>query len=328
MGFFTFFKQPENMAARAILVLSATWLSAFILSGFSALPGPIQDRIFPGSIIPEVLLFSAAFTVLIPPAFIRLGLVFPHPKPILQRYPWIEYLPYGIGGIGMIAFLNGIYLFGWVWMAISVLVTILLLVHNAITMRDAVSRAQMGWGLGGMLLGLAVFFTTYIPVFLPVSPAVEAFFNALSSLSFNILGLALTIAILRYNLFDIEVIVRRTLQYGVLTFLLGLVYFGGVTLLQSVFTAITGQQSPLAVVLSTLVVAALFGAVRRWVQAFIDRRFYRQKYNADQAVASFSAAARSEFEVEALSIQLASAVKESLQPESVTLWLKDQEGKR
>jgi hypothetical protein len=129
------------------------------------------------------------------------------------------------------------------------------------------------------------------------------------------------IAILRSRLWDIDVLIRRTLVYGVLTGLLGLLYLGAVTVLQGVFASASGQSSTFAVVLSTLAIAALFNPLRTRIQAFIDRRFYRQKFNAEQALASFADAARSETDLAILSEQLVLLIKKTVQPEQVRLWL-------
>ena len=160
-------------------------------------------------------------------------------------------------------------------------------------MRDAVSRAQLRWGLGGMLAGFGLFLLTFIPVFFDVPGPVEGILNSLVPLGFAVMGVALGIAVLRYRLFDIDVIIRKTLVYSVLTVLLALVYFGVVILLQRLVGALTGiEQSTLAVVVSTLVIAALFTPLRRRIQDWIDRRFYRKKYNAQQVLAHFAVTAR------------------------------------
>ncbi len=135
----------------------------------------------------------------------------------------------------------------------------------------------------------------------------------------TLLPLAIGISILRYRLFDIDVIIRRTLQYTLLISLLALTYFGSIVLLQNLF--FSNQQSEIAIVLSTLAIVALFNPLRRRVQDFIDRRFFRKKYNAEQALAQFAVTARDEVDMDKLAAALIGVVQETMQPESVSLWL-------
>jgi hypothetical protein len=132
------------------------------------------------------------------------------------------------------------------------------------------------------------------------------------------------VALLHYRLYDLDVIIRRTLVYAALTLTLGLVFLGTVTILQLAFTAVSGERSAVATVISTLLIAALFTPLRRRIQRDIDRRFYRRKYNAEQAIERFAAAARSETDIDRLTAELLAVVGETMQPESVSLWLKPQ----
>jgi hypothetical protein len=132
------------------------------------------------------------------------------------------------------------------------------------------------------------------------------------------------IAILRYRLYDIDILINRTLVYGSLTLMLALVYFGGVAATQALFQALTDQQKlpQLVVVASTLLIAALFNPLRRRIQSFIDRRFYRRKYDARKTLEAFSAKLRDETDLEALNSELVGVVRKTMQPAHVSLWLR------
>jgi hypothetical protein len=139
-----------------------------------------------------------------------------------------------------------------------------------------------------------------------------------------VIPVAVGVAILRYRLYDIDLIINRTLVYGVLTATLVLLYVGGVATTEAVFRALTGEekQPQLAVVVSTLVIAALFNPLRRHIQSFIDRRFYRSKYDARKTLEGFSAQLRNETDLNALSDDLVGVVRETIQPAHVSLWLR------
>ena len=144
-----------------------------------------------------------------------------------------------------------------------------------------------------------------------------------STLTFVGLPIAVGIAILRYRLYDIDVVINRALVYGPLSAMLVLVYFGGVVGLQAAFRTLTGQQSTLAVVASTLTIAALFSPLRRRIQGFVDRRFYRSKYDAAKTLEALSAKLRDETDLEALRGDLIGVVTETMQPAHVGLWLRE-----
>jgi hypothetical protein len=140
--------------------------------------------------------------------------------------------------------------------------------------------------------------------------------------SFTAVPIAVGFAVLKYRLYDIDIIINRALVYGSLTLTLVALYFGGIVVLQRIFVTLTGQQSTLAVVASTLLIAALFTPLRRRIQAFIDRRFYRRKYDARKTLEAFSAKLRDETDLKALNSELVGVVRETMQPAHVSLWLR------
>jgi hypothetical protein len=136
--------------------------------------------------------------------------------------------------------------------------------------------------------------------------------------------IAIGIAILRYRLYEIDTLINRTLVCGSLTATLVAVYFGGIVVLQRIFVLLTGDKSTLAVVASTLLIAALFTPLRRRIQGFIDRRFYRSKYDAGKTLESFSAKLRDETDLDALNNDLVAVVSETMRPAHVSLWLRSE----
>jgi hypothetical protein len=192
----------------------------------------------------------------------------------------------------------------------------------------AIERQQIKW----LLFACGLFATIYVSGSFRTeeySRFNEVVDMLLFLLAMPMIPVTIAIAILRYRLWDIDVIIRKTLVYAALTATLALVFFGGVALLQGVVGRLTGtQDSPIVIVISTLLIAALFSPLRRRIQDFIDRRFYRRKYNADQALEDFAAIARNETDLDALTGKLVEMVQETMQPEQVSLWVKHQEGKR
>jgi hypothetical protein len=183
-----------------------------------------------------------------------------------------------------------------------------------------VERQQIKWfaysaALVGAGLGTSVFF--------PSGPAADLAF-LVGLLALGGLPVAAGIAILRYRLYNIDLIVNRTLVYGSLSLTLVGLYFGGIVLLQSAFVALTGEKSTLAVVASTLLIAALFNPLRRRVQQLVDRRFYRRKYDAQKTLEAFSARLREETDLGTLADDLVGVVGETMQPAHVSLWLRSE----
>jgi hypothetical protein len=159
---------------------------------------------------------------------------------------------------------------------------------------------------------------------LPLFPWWAEVLFSVAVLGFAGVPVAIGFAVMRYRLYDIDIIINRTLVYGSLTAMLVAIYFGGVAMMQALFRAFTGQeeQPQLAVVVSTLAIAALFNPLRKRIQSFIDRRFYRRKYDARKTVEAFSARLRDEMDLETLNRDLAGVIEETLQPAHVSLWLR------
>jgi Holliday junction resolvasome RuvABC ATP-dependent DNA helicase subunit len=189
-----------------------------------------------------------------------------------------------------------------------------------------VERQQTKWVVFGIVLGGAGLVGTMTLV--SVVPAIER-----SELLAQMIGTTLTagfpllvplsigVAMVRSGLYEIDVIINRTLVYGTLTATLVVVYLGCVIGLQYMLRALTVEGSNLTIVASTLLIAALFAPLRRRIQIFIDRRFYRSKYDARKTLEAFSAKLRDETNLQALEEDLVGVVRETMQPAYVSLWL-------
>jgi hypothetical protein len=333
VGFVLFFLRPNNRAARLLLVAGSSFAVIAKLGGAAI---TISLDFAP----PLTWLFNWAANFfwgwLFFPSLILLLLNFPLTLWPMTRFPrLVPALFYGIP-LGIMAYT--------LKTGDPNLATALLIVEAALILgtavaaiirvfrhrQDRVIRAQVSWvalGIGITMGG------TLVAYLLEYSGVIDV--NALNSplaviISWPValaLPICLAIAILRYRLFDIDVIIRKTLVYAVLTAVLALVYFGCVVLLQGLFEALTRQRSPLAIVASTLVIAALFTPLRRRVQDVIDRRLYRKKYDASQTLTAFAQTARNETNLDQLTVALLDAVQETMQPEQVSLWLSQGEGR-
>ena len=181
-------------------------------------------------------------------------------------------------------------------------------------------RLQLKWFTYAAVVGLST------PLIL--SSFAPGLFQVLGQLAWALGFLSLPVsagvAILKYRLYDIDLIINRTLVYGPLTVMLVAVYVGGVLVLEYTFRTLTGGGSQLSIVASTLLIAALFNPMRRRIQNFIDHLFYRRKYDAARTLEEFSATLRDETDMEALSSELLSVVQDTMRPEHVSLWLRPQ----
>jgi hypothetical protein len=190
----------------------------------------------------------------------------------------------------------------------------------------SVQQQQIKWAVFGITLGLLLKYATYVPVL---------FFPALGNIAllrwlnifvfehfFLCIPLSIGIALLRYRLWDIEILINRTLVYGTLTASLAFVYFGLIFAVQSLLRGLINQNNEVAIVVSTLAIYALFQPLRRRIQNIVDRRFYRRKYDAARILAAFSATLRHEVDVSRLSEDLVAVVQETMQPAHISLWLR------
>ncbi len=207
----------------------------------------------------------------------------------------------------------------------ALLFVVLLLAVAAVVARFRRSkgddRQQLKWFVYAVTVMGAILAAAFTAgAFLNEEPVDIAYVPMLASMA--ILPVAVGISILKYRLYDIDLVINRTLVYGSLTTTLVAVYFGGIVVLQRLFVLLTGEQSTLAVVASTLLIAALFNPLRRRIQAFIDRRFYRRKYDAAKTLEAFNARLRDETELATLSRDVVGVVRETMQPAHVSLWLR------
>jgi len=290
----------------------AAWAADWVWT-FSIGLLPFVFLLFPNGRLPSrrwrpVAFFAAALYVALPVGYALL-------PGSLGSFPSIEN-PMGYGGAED-EILPGVNQ-ALVWIAL-VLTVLLSVVSLMLRFRRAVGveRQQIKWVAytAVLLITYALVDLFFQDVITPVAPVLDAVFVG----SFYA---AIAVAILKHRLYDIDVIINRTLVYGILTATLALVYFGSVVLLQRAFVLLTGETSQLTVVASTLAIAALFNPLRWRVQAFVDRRFYRRKYDARKTLEEFSARLRDETDLGALNDELVEVVRDTVQPAHVSLWLR------
>jgi hypothetical protein len=268
--------------------------------------------------------------------FFPLPFIFPNGRFIPTRLRWPTVLLTIVYSIGYALFVSepqfalpsGILTLIWFIMSIYAILFRYFRVSNAI------ERQQTKWVVFGLLITMVAasyytFFYTSFPPSQPSQGRVIAFLinMPLYLICYFLLGLSILVAMLRYRLWGIDALIRRTLQYGLLSAALVTIYFGSVILIQRVISGINGQTQPssLTVVISTLLIAILFNPIRSRIQKFIDRRFYRSKYNTAQILAQFAAKAMDEVDIDCLANSMLVVVEETLQPERISLWLQREE---
>jgi hypothetical protein len=270
-------------------------------------------------------LFAGAMMILVPLVFVLdPGPLEGHPgvrNPFgLEAYPWLE----------------GVSVFGVLLLPLCILVSAVSLVLRYRRSGTEV-REQIKWlafaasFVGTMYLSLVIVGIFFVPELFSSrdpQPIVYVLIPNLFLMSYALIPTAIGFAVLKYRLYNIDIIINRALVYGPLTVSLAAVYFGGVVGIQAAFRAVTGQeqQPQLAVVVSTLAIAALFGPLRRRIQHVIDRRFYRRKYDASRILAAYGTRLRDEVDLKTLSDDLLAVVGETVQPTHASLWLRSSDG--
>jgi len=231
--------------------------------------------------------------------------------------------PLGIEGFSNVYYEAVLY-----YMSTVLLVAVALSVFMRLRRAVGMERQQIKWFAYAAAANISASTLAYgIPGVIDTPLWFERVGFALNIVFIPAIPIAIGIAILRYRLYDIDLLINRTLVYGSLTAILLALYFFGIVVLQRLFVLLTGQQSTLAVVASTLLIAAIFTPLRRRIQGFIDRRFYRRKYDARRTLEAFSTKLRAETDLEALRGDLVGVVRETMQPAHVSLWLRDRERK-
>jgi hypothetical protein len=327
-----FLLRPGNSGARYLVLASSFFFGIYLHVGIGLYLGS-----FPGWLAFSMDTYGWGWIYVMMPCMALAVLVFPVRKWPARRFP--VGLPLLLIGLPMVISVtaNALVWFGGFVSAARLLLPLTVfsgavilivipftLIHNLLTIQDPVARAQMRWvalGVGaGFILPMVILVFTFTIIGRgPVSDRIVR----LGNIALIAFPLCLAIGILRYHLFDIDVIIRRTTQYVVVTGILLLVFFGLVVVLQYLFSRVTGQSSTPAVVLSTLAIAALFNPVRRRVQDIIDRRFFRQKYDAEKTLEAIAATVRNETDLDELTAELLRVIQETMQPASLSIWLRD-----
>ncbi len=343
-------RRPENPIGWICLAVGIFWMLANLSSGYGMYgllvsPGTVPFPAAIGSVgewmwVPAVGLLSTYLILLFPdgklPSRRWLPLAWLSGAVIFVVSAGFALSPGPVDGLPGIRNPFGLEEYPWVagaTLGIILLLPLCILASaTSLVMRffgsEGEEREQIKWlAFAASLLGLG--FSTYaIPGTIwqgdagGANPLWAKLLEDAVTLSFAGIPVAVGIAILRYRLYEIDLLINRTLVYGALTATLVAVYVGNVVLLQEALRALIGHESQLAVVASTLLIAALFNPLRHRIQAFIDRRFYRKKYDAAKTLEAFSAKLRDETDLAALRDDLVGVVKETMQPAHVSLWLR------
>ena len=296
---------------RGVLGETAAWFSSWSWTLLVYLPTSFLLLLFPDGRLPSPRWRPVAWCAVLGLIGFLAGYTL-EPGP-LEDFPEITN-PYGVDS----PILEAVAIAGAILASASMVASAISLI---VRMRQAgrTERQQIKWLAYGGALAVGVVFVGGV-----ISVWIGEVGYALTSIGLLGVPIFTGVAIARYRLYDIDIVINRTLVYGALTAALVAVYVGGVATLQALLRALTGQeqQPQLAIVVSTLAIAALFDILRRRIQSFIDRRFYRRKYNAAKTLEGFSSRLRDETDLKALNEDLVGVVRKTMQPEHVSVWLR------
>jgi len=273
LALFTFCQRSDIPAARALLILSATFL-AINLSGL--LPDGLSVQFNKPAFYATALFGYLIIGVLLAPALLAFTLLFPQPKRVIQRRPWLELLPSGIGiAVGIVIVVANIPILGWAATLAMVAAAIISFIHSGVTQSDAISRSQFRWAVGGSVIGLLLVLAVFpAAAGLVHQPFLADLMGAGLHLGFTVIGISLAIAILRHRLFGLELVINRTLVYGTLTLCIIGIYMLVVGYLGMLFRA---QGSLAFSLIATGIAAVLFAPLRNLVQRGVNRLMYGQR---------------------------------------------------
>jgi hypothetical protein len=312
----TFEVAPGSLPAGVL----AAWVSV-VLQPVMLLPFPLILLLFPDGRLPSRRWRPVAWAAVVIPVLGALGAAIGESLGVGLSTDVPN--PTSIGSLGAVAEIAEFSFVAWAFLLLPAVASVFVRWRRA----GGNERQQLKWlAYAGAIIGAGV-----------VGGVASAYVSGVTYLTVFTIGVgvagiticipvAIGTAMLRHRLYDVDVLINRTLVYGALTVMLVLVYLGGVVGLQSLFRALTGEGSQLAVVASTLAIAALFNPLRRRIQAFIDRGFYRRKYDAAKTLESFGATLRDETDLHALNDDLVAVVRETMQPAHVSLWLRPDPG--
>jgi hypothetical protein len=317
VGLLIFWRKSQEWIGLLVSLL----LIMFGATGFLGFNLPAQTPPFP-QLLAQVITYGLMW-----PAMLVFFFTFPTGR-FTPRWTWAAFVPFFV-----VTMLSSLPVTAPLVPGVAVILTSLLPIgvqtYRYVRVYDAVQQQQTKWFVFGLsVVFLLVIIQGLFQALAPGSSAAHAGYQLFNGpfwlVLWTILLLSVSIPILRYRLWDIDVIINRTLVYGSLTVLLVALYVGLILALQALVRAVAGSfsQQPLAIVASTLVIAALFQPLRRRLQNIIDRRFYRRKYDAAKVVAAFSATLRTEVDVDTLREHLTAVVQETMQPSHVSLWVR------